>query len=495
MRRHDPVIIGTLALGVLLRLLGLRGDLWLDEVWNIALVNRVSSFVAIFTEIRVDNNHLLNSLWLYLLKVVTGHTLDRDMAVLWYRGFAAVSGLATLGLLPRLADSLGSALVPPGVTTTFRRLLIFLFSCSYMMVLYSTEARGYAPLMFFSVLALVAALPFEKSPPRRAVLGIFWLATLGGMLSHALFFQLYAGIVVAQAWVWFRDYSRGRLITMFFVWHAVPLFGAVALWFLFYRWLPPGGGDQFSLLEVLCNTLNAAISLPPLGAVSLDVGAALFGVAVLLLVGVLAALQRLWQRGSSLFLFLFSIILLFPLLTLLLLSPRVLFERYFLVAIMGAYFLLASELARMWHGSLQERVGAFVLSAIVLIATGHGLFLLARVGRGSYRAVAEEIARAPAGERATLSTNQIFRAREMLLFYWPGQFPHTVKITSTEEPGCTDWILLQSVSNSTVQERVSLPGCSERRYFLRLRALHANLSGASWMLYGAAPLPIHAGQE
>jgi len=54
-----------LGLGFALRLPGMMHDLWLDEIWSITLIRKLSSPLGIFTEIRYDNNHWLNSLYLY----------------------------------------------------------------------------------------------------------------------------------------------------------------------------------------------------------------------------------------------------------------------------------------------------------------------------------------------------------------------------------------------------------------------------------------------
>ena len=54
-------------IGCILRVLAVHGELWLDEAWSVLLVQDVGSPLALATEVRHDNNHLLNSLWLWLV--------------------------------------------------------------------------------------------------------------------------------------------------------------------------------------------------------------------------------------------------------------------------------------------------------------------------------------------------------------------------------------------------------------------------------------------
>ena len=57
--------IGLLAVGA--RLPGLFTDLWVDEIWSLHDVLALQSWTDIFVTLRIDNNHHLNGLWLYLL--------------------------------------------------------------------------------------------------------------------------------------------------------------------------------------------------------------------------------------------------------------------------------------------------------------------------------------------------------------------------------------------------------------------------------------------
>jgi hypothetical protein len=51
----------VLVIGTGLRLAGTRGDLWLDEIWTLVLLQPISWVGQIFWGINNDNNHFLNS--------------------------------------------------------------------------------------------------------------------------------------------------------------------------------------------------------------------------------------------------------------------------------------------------------------------------------------------------------------------------------------------------------------------------------------------------
>jgi len=71
--RSLPVglLLGTLlTTSLLIRLLASRGDLWLDEILSVELVRNLTRpwDVVFATEAQVDNNHVLNTSWLYLFR-------------------------------------------------------------------------------------------------------------------------------------------------------------------------------------------------------------------------------------------------------------------------------------------------------------------------------------------------------------------------------------------------------------------------------------------
>ena len=52
---------------VLIRFLAIKNDFWIDEIWSFSNIVTLDSLDKIFTSIRIDNNHYLNSIILWLL--------------------------------------------------------------------------------------------------------------------------------------------------------------------------------------------------------------------------------------------------------------------------------------------------------------------------------------------------------------------------------------------------------------------------------------------
>ena len=85
------VVCGALLAGVTLRCSATAGELWLDELWSLLKVSQLANPVEILTTVKHDNNHILNSLWMWLCGPVQGAIL--------YRLPSLIFGLTLLALL------------------------------------------------------------------------------------------------------------------------------------------------------------------------------------------------------------------------------------------------------------------------------------------------------------------------------------------------------------------------------------------------------------
>ena len=65
--KQHAAFIAIILLALTLRLPGCFSDFWLDEIWTLAMTNQMHSPIEIFAEFQHSNNHLLNTLVLYLL--------------------------------------------------------------------------------------------------------------------------------------------------------------------------------------------------------------------------------------------------------------------------------------------------------------------------------------------------------------------------------------------------------------------------------------------
>ena len=70
-----------------------RGDLWLDEIWSIDFARAASTPLDIFA-IHHDNNHVLNTLYLYVVRSQSATYAFRLFAILCGIGSVIAAGLA-----------------------------------------------------------------------------------------------------------------------------------------------------------------------------------------------------------------------------------------------------------------------------------------------------------------------------------------------------------------------------------------------------------------
>src|SRR5262249_6510748 len=138
------IIFLLLLLAAALRIPGLLTDFWLDEVWTWALIRQqVTSWTDVFTKVRMDNSHPLVTLLMHLVGD------QRNWMI--YRIPSYLAGVATIPVAARIGLRRGAC---QGVAVAA------VFALSYPMIVYSTEARGYAPVVFFALLSLDIADQF-----------------------------------------------------------------------------------------------------------------------------------------------------------------------------------------------------------------------------------------------------------------------------------------------------------------------------------------------
>ena len=201
----------------LLIIVASRGDLWLDEVWSLNLAQRAHSVTDVFLRLRHDNNHPINTLFMYWL--------GPQENLRWYRLLSAVSGIGTLFVVGHVAQRKWGRMEAI--------VALALAGTSYPLVLYFSEARGYAP----AILCAVAAYAILDSP-RRGSLRIrrvaFGAVSVIGLLSHASFFF----VMLALAAFSVASESRAQdpvqeRIRRFLAWHALPFAALMAWYWLF----------------------------------------------------------------------------------------------------------------------------------------------------------------------------------------------------------------------------------------------------------------------
>ncbi len=182
------MMCGLLVLSAGLRLLAARGDLWLDELWSLSFARQMTSPLDVWTAIHHDNNHPLNTLYLF----VVVHLAGAHASPMLFRLLSLVSGAALLVVLFRSEYESHDA----GAATR-AWIAITLCGCSFLAILYSSEARGYAPAALCGVSAYAQV---RRGRILRSADRLLFAATCAaGLLSHLTFVFVYAGLLAWTA--------------------------------------------------------------------------------------------------------------------------------------------------------------------------------------------------------------------------------------------------------------------------------------------------------
>ncbi len=167
--------------GFALRCLAATGGLWTDEAWSVVLVQEVGSVWGILTQINHDNNHHINGIWLLLV--------GPEAPPIVTRGLSIVTSTATIWF---------AALIGFRQSRTTGVLAAAFFAISPIMVIYGSEARGYAPMMLALLLMIYRIdrwLEDQSQPPRLMILSV--LALLG-TFSHL---TMAPAVILLAIWV------------------------------------------------------------------------------------------------------------------------------------------------------------------------------------------------------------------------------------------------------------------------------------------------------
>ncbi len=334
----------AIALGVLLRLLSARGELWLDEAWSVLLVQRARSASEVFTAIRHDNSHLLNALWLWSLGPQAPEWLMRLPAVL----FAAVMLILVAQCAKRAAPGFQGAL------------WCLLVAVSYPLVLLGSEARGYSLMLLCAVAGfnLVPKLR-ERTASTTAAL-LFTLVSVVGFLAHASFLLFLAP---ALLWIVLERQRNAAPLLDASAGIAVGLTSAATglIWLFLYRGSEIGGGPIAPYLQVALSAVSVSLGGAELSAFAPEESAIAAAVAAFALVASAVELVA-WRREGDRLAGLVLLLIVAPVVAVVAVEPSFIVVRYFAEALIFLLLLVARFLGRLVR---QGVVGKIVATALV----------------------------------------------------------------------------------------------------------------------------------
>lgn len=457
-------LVSVLLAGVALRAFATQNELWLDEIWSLEMTRAVASPLELLTRGHHDNNHLLNTWYLF--------AVGAEASPLCQRLLALLSGVAGVGAAAWIARRDGR--LEAGLAAT-------LCALSFPLVLYSSEARGYAPAALCALLAFALQRRALRAP-RTSMRVLFWLACALGFLAHTSFLHVYLALLAWSAQASFASGGWRALTRELLCAHGVPVAFLAALYGITLRHMLVGGGPILAPFEVARETLARLGGVPLAG-----VGGTLvaLGVAAALGVGLVLTFRR--ERGEGFFFL--TALTLAPALVVLLTRPEILYFRYFLVCVPFAYLLLARALAAWARRGRLGWLGVALALAAFLAGQTMQLGPLFRDGRGRYGETVAYMAAASDEPVVEVGSDHDFRNRMVLEFHarrlglaermryvpegrWPTRGP--------------EWLLLhsQDLDERPQAEIVHLG----RRYQLAHVARFGGVSGWHWFLYRRPPL-------
>jgi len=469
--------IGLIVLGATLRFYGARGDLWLDEIWSMALLKPINLLGEIIWGINHDNNHVLNSIYLYVVGLNASPVSLRGLSI----ALGVVSVIAA-GLI-FLRNGFLAALIA-----------MLLFAVSYPAVHFGSEARGYSGLILFSLLSLVF-LQREFSLPSWVNRQSLGLAIGLGLLSHLSMVIPAATFGLWTMWVIWRRTAdlRKALVNSFFIFIPALVWTiavTVSVGFNALRYgtvisvqsvpnkFAIGGLNPFELAgfmnaysELLGLTVGLQGRLPAL--------ACLAGAAVLI-----AAAAPLWRGRDDRRFSLYVIgVIIVPAVALAAQLPNSNIPRYFLFS--GIMFLLfiADVINLAWFKGGLLRIAAAAMLLAFVGGNAMSLFHFFADGRGHYSQAVSAMVK---NGRIVFGSDHDFRT-PMVVGYFSQQLGVPANYVFVKD-WCVappDWYVVEQPNNPILAHDVAnlnLPACALQ--FTRADSYsYWGLSGRNWVLY------------
>jgi hypothetical protein len=452
----------VLVLSSVLIVASARGDLWLDELLSLSFARTAHSISDIFVRFRYDNNHPLNTLFLYWAGV--------HETLFVYRILAALCGIGSVCLVGFIAERRWGSLEA--------LCSMILVGTSYPLLLYFSEARGYGPAIFFA-LAAYALLQENLRHSHPARLLLFWAASILGMLSHSTFIMATMAFCVASLAHEIQAAGSFRQKALRFVAsHGIPLLFFAAWYAFFLRDMVIAGGPVYSKWAVIARASTSILGFPGTGGFPIVAGVV---AGVVLAAGVIS----LRQEGDPQWAFYLTVLCLAPALMLAAARPTYLYFRYFIVCF-PFFHLLVSRLACRCYRSWPGRWRWMPVAAVSLLIAGQipRVWALDTLGRGSYsKALAQIAERSPDGI-VFVGSDQDFRNHLLFAFYVP-RVPGGNRLRYIEQSDWDkyppDWLILQSQDPSYQPPREAV--ARGHAYRLTDEYRFSGDSGWSWFLF------------
>lgn len=455
------------AVGLGVRVWRAREPLSLDEIWSIENLAPLTRFWQVFWGISHDNNHFLNSLWLYF---ATTWTAD-EMAL---RAPSITIGVLTVVFMARLAarHSTAAAMTAAAMTAT-----------SYFFVNYSVEARGYAGL------ALAIAIGFdalEKSIARpdsrtrfvfAAAAGIGLLCHLAMLPAIALFALICLGERRRETGAWQPAVeSTIRILAPTFV-AIIPALAFVFAGAFVVGQLTIGGVRGFdgpAAVGAIAHMVRDSIGLPPATPSVVVLAATAFAILTALRLRLVMNSRRIAYA---------IILLALPAAVLAFRPPNAHIARYYLICGLFLILLIAEAFGSLWRFGLAGRLGALAGLAAMLIGNVSQLISVQAPKDAGWPLALSEIS---ASGRRTLGSSFDDRVGKFVAYYNRTHPPLDLVARANWCAEPPQWLIVETFDGAAAPQDLDLPAGDCRIHFDFARHYEAwGLSQIGWALYRA----------
>jgi hypothetical protein len=458
--RQWIILTVCLIAAAVLRIFAAFNDFWLDEIWSLQFAREVDSAWDIIAETPHDNNHILNTLYLY--------SIGYQHNWVWYRLLAVAAGTASVALIAYISLQRG---FPEAVCTAL------LAGFSYPLILYSSEARGYAPAIFFSLLSFLLIQECWKKR-RLWKSALFWASAVLGVLSHLSFIYIYMSII---AWSVIHEFkyaeNRSRALAEIFKSHSIPIIFISFIHMVHVRHIVIGGGPVYSLKDVLSQALLMAAGAPQIN------GGGILATVIVCVIFIFG-IYSLYKKSDQWIFFTIALFLA-PALVLVLQNPRYLYFRYFLVCFPFFYLLFGYVIAILYRHSVQAKIFCIVLLLLFITGNSFRIAPLISTGRGSYLDAVSYMAERTGGNTIVVGSDHDFR-NAMLLNFYNNHVPDGKQIKyiyrSFWPAAGPDWIIThnQDIDYNPEPQIFDTLG---NLYKLKRSFRYSGISGWHWFIY------------
>ncbi|WP_158813288.1 hypothetical protein [Methylocapsa sp. S129] len=478
------LIAAIVIAGAALRLACAGGPLLIDEMVSMELIRPLTHFWDVLWGVSHDNNHFLNSLWLYgVASPQAGPFLLRAPSILF--GSALIGVMAVVGR----RSSPATAVIAAALT-----------ACSYFFFDYSIEARGYAGFALAFAIAFDATERAIADPQSRARYTLAAAAAFGTFAHLAMFPALALLGLGGAAALWRRNQAIGPTIDA-----AIRVFLPAALaatpalacvlagvhnigWFKIGAALPFDAALAANALAVAVNTTFGVPGAIPAAAVPIAAAALTLAATLALILAALASPAIAPDRKI-----LYAMIVLgLPAMVFAARPVNVHIPRYYLIIPLTLVLLLADLIGAWWNAGGPRRVAAGL--ALLAIFAGDAA-QIARFQAAQAHPWTDAFAIIAASPHPVVATDFEDRIGIFRRYYNLRERTHIETVAEREICETNpDWLLTWSNGDEIIPDRIELGEGCPVTFALAGRYATWGLAKVPWALYrrDGAPAPAAA---